>query len=105
MAALRPDGREPSAGEARRTVIPLPSVQARHLEVVAPDRFEQAADVIASVRAGRTVLLQVDHLEPETGQRLIDFVCGGMTALDGQSQRLEDWVFLFAPATVVISTL
>jgi cell division inhibitor SepF len=51
------------------------------------------------------VLLQADHLEPETGQRLIDFVCGGMAALDGQSQRLEDRVFLFAPAAVVISHL
>jgi cell division inhibitor SepF len=86
-------------------VIPLPSAQARQMEVVAPERFEQAAEVIASVRAGRTVLLQADHLEPETGQRLIDFVCGGMAALDGQSQRLEDRVFLFAPAAVVISPL
>ena len=105
MASLRPDGRQPSPGAGRRTVVPLPQAQARHLELVAPARFEQAADVIASVRAGRTVVLQVDHLEPDIGQRLIDFVCGGMEALDGQSQRLEDWVFLFAPAGVVISVL
>lgn len=105
MAALRPDASQPAPGAASRTVIPLPSALARQLEVVAPSRFEQAAKVIASVRAGRTVLLQADHLEPETGQRLIDFVCGGMAALDGQSQRLEDRVFLFAPAAVVISVL
>ena len=105
MAAPRPDGSPTSPGAASRMVIPLPSAQARQLEVVAPERFEQAAEVIASVRAGRTVLLQADHLEPETGQRLIDFVCGGMAALDGQSQRLEDRVFLFAPAAVVISPL
>ncbi|MFN7900086.1 MAG: cell division protein SepF [Synechococcaceae cyanobacterium] len=105
MASLRPDGRQPSPWDANRAVIPLLPAEGRHFEVVAPYRFEQAADVIASVRAGRTVLLQVDHLEPETGQRLIDFVCGGMAALDGQSQRLEDWVFLFAPATVVSSAL
>ncbi|MEB3361842.1 MAG: cell division protein SepF [Synechococcaceae cyanobacterium] len=105
MASLRPDGRQPTAGAANRTVIPLPLAQGRQLEVVAPERFEQAAAVIASVRAGRSVVLQADHLDPETGQRLIDFVCGGMAALDGQSQRLEDRVFLFAPAAVLISAL
>ena len=105
MASLHPAGRQSSPGAEGRTVVPLPSAQGRQLVLMAANRFEQAAEVIASVRAGRTVLLQVDHLEPEAGQRLIDFVRGGMAALNGQSQRLEDGVFLFAPATLLISVL
>ena len=105
MDAMRPEGLQSSPGAEQLRVIPLPSAQARQLDIVVADRFEQAAEVIASVRAGRTVLLQVDHLEPDSGQRLIDFVSGGMAALAGQSHRLEDRVFLFAPASVVISAL
>ena len=42
-------------------------------------------------------------MEPEQAQRTIDFVSGGVYAMDGQSERLADTVFLFAPSLVRIS--
>jgi cell division inhibitor SepF len=41
-------------------------------------------------------------MEPQEAQRTIDFVSGGVYAMDGQSERLGDTVFLFAPALVTI---
>jgi cell division inhibitor SepF len=42
-------------------------------------------------------------MDPEEAQRTIDFVSGGVFAMDGQSERLGDTVFLFAPALVAIN--
>jgi cell division inhibitor SepF len=38
----------------------------------------------------------------DEAQRTIDFVSGGVFAMDGQSERLGETVFLFAPALVRI---
>jgi cell division inhibitor SepF len=50
----------------------------------------------------RTVVLHLGAMEPAEAQRTIDFVSGGVYAMDGQSERLADTVFLFAPALVTI---
>jgi cell division inhibitor SepF len=50
----------------------------------------------------RTVVLQLAAMEPAEAQRTIDFVSGGVYAMDGQSERLGETVFLFAPALVTI---
>jgi FtsZ-interacting cell division protein YlmF len=65
--------------------------------VFAADRFEDAEAVIAAVRGGRTVVLNVAALPKAVGQRLVDYVCGGLTAMDGQVHHLGEEGFLLAP--------
>ena len=55
-----------------------------------------------AVQRLRTVVLHLGEMEPAEAQRTIDFVSGGVYAMDGQSERLADTVFLFAPALVTI---
>ncbi|MEB3200149.1 MAG: cell division protein SepF [Synechococcaceae cyanobacterium] len=98
------DGSASTLTTGRDAVIPLALGQPHRVLIMAPAGFDDGAEVIASVRDGHTVLVNVNGLEEEPGQRLIDYVCGGVTALDGQSHRLDDRVFLFAPALVTIST-
>ena len=66
--------------------------------------FGDARSIALAVREQRTVVLQLDQLEPLEAQRLIDFVSGAVHALEGQSERLGETTFLFAPAGVVLST-
>ena len=72
--------------------------------LIHPTRMKHAHDVISAVRSGKTVVLNAAQLDPALGQRLVDFSCGGVTAMDGNSHRLGDAVFLFAPALTRIST-
>ena len=39
-------------------------------------------------------------MEPTDAQRLIDFVAGGVSALDGQAECLAPLTFIFAPPLV-----
>ncbi len=71
--------------------------------VLRPNRFEDAAEAVLAVQHLKTVVLHLEALNPEEAQRIIDFVSGGVYAIDGQSERLDDMVFLFAPGIVNIT--
>lgn len=71
--------------------------EAQQILVLRPARLEDGQQAIQAVRSGRSVVLNASALDPELGQRLVDFTFGGITAMDGQSHRLGEAVFLFAP--------
>ena len=71
--------------------------------VFTPSCFEDATEAVLAVQHLKTVVLHLEELEPQEAQRIIDFVSGGVYAIDGQSERLGDSVFLFAPSIVSIS--
>jgi cell division inhibitor SepF len=70
--------------------------------VITPARFEDAMQAVVAVQQQKTVVLHLGAMAPEEAQRTIDFVSGGVYAMDGQSERLGDTVFLFAPPLVAI---
>lgn len=70
--------------------------------VITPTRFEDAMQAVVAVQQQKTVVLHLGAMAAEEAQRTIDFVSGGVYAMDGQSERLGDTVFLFAPSLVAI---
>lgn len=70
--------------------------------VMTPDGFAQAVEAVLAVQQQRTVVLHLAGMPADEAQRTIDFVSGGVFAMDGQSERLGEMVFLFAPALVRI---
>jgi cell division inhibitor SepF len=90
---------------ARFAAAPHPEPPAAQPEVVLvmASRFEDAQTVIEAVRRGRSVILNAAGLSPELGQRLVDYACGGITALDGQAHRIGESVFLLASTVARIT--
>jgi FtsZ-interacting cell division protein YlmF len=66
------------------------------LQLVMANRFEDAQTVINAVRSGRSVVLNAARLSSGMGQRLVDYACGGISALEGQSHRIGEGVFLLS---------
>ncbi|MEX1315573.1 MAG: cell division protein SepF [Synechococcaceae cyanobacterium] len=102
--ALTPAVLDPAGGE-RRGSAPLRLQKAPlgiggQVLVFTPRSVHDARRVIEAVRANHTVLVNSAWLEDSPGQRLIDFVCGGIAAICGQVHRIAEEVFLFAPASV-----
>lgn len=75
----------------------MPQVEVFHCR-----SFDDACSIVLAVREQRTVVLQLDQLEPVEAQRVVDFVSGAIHALEGQSVRLGETTFLFAPADVLL---
>lgn len=79
-----------------------PSCSGQSLLVVSPRVLNDAPTVIDAVRSNRVVVVNSGWLEDAPGQRLIDFICGGLAAIGGQVHRIDEEVFLFAPASARI---
>lgn len=73
--------------------------------VLEPTSFSQAPEVIQFLRRGSSIVLNLCKLDSEQSQRLIDFVCGGIYALDGSQRRVGEGVFLLAPSSVNINSV
>jgi cell division inhibitor SepF len=73
--------------------------------VLEPTSFNQAPEVIQYLRKGSSIVLNLCKLDSEQSQRLIDFVCGGIYALDGSQRRVGEGVFLLVPSSVNINSI
>ena len=71
--------------------------------VIKPSSFEDAREISETLLAERTVLLNMKGLDLGVAQRIIDFTCGTCYAIDGNLQRIEDYIFIITPAEVDIS--
>lgn len=66
-------------------------------------RLAQAQKAVEAVRARHCVVLQLASAEPQEAQRIVDFIAGAVSALDGRIERLDDHAVLFIPAGVIVS--
>ena len=66
-------------------------------------RLSEAQNAVEAIRQRHCVLLQLEDAEPAEAQRIVDFVAGAISALDGQVERIGDATVLFSPAGVGVS--
>ena len=92
-----------AALEAAAEMVMAPGGQ--RVLVIAPRRLEDAELIIEAVRRNQTVVLQTANAEEGVAQRLIDFACGGIAAIDGQVHRINAGTFLFSPAQATVERL
>lgn len=91
----------------RSNVIGMPGIANGMPEVVViePHSFEEMPQVIQTLRERKSVVLNLNVMDPEEAQRAVDFVAGGTYAIDGHQERIGESVFLFTPSCVKVSTL
>ncbi len=58
-----------------------------------------------TLRERKSVVLNLNVMDPEEAQRAVDFVAGGTYAIDGHQERIGESIFLFTPNSVKVSTL
>jgi cell division inhibitor SepF len=66
-------------------------------------RLSDAQNAVEAIRQRHCVLLQLDDADPAEAQRIIDFLAGAISALDGQVERIGDATVLFSPTGVRVS--
>ncbi len=76
-----------------------------HSEIIVyePKIYEDSLGISGNLRKGKPVIINLKHLEPAEGTRLIDFICGAAYAIDGHMMKIGDLIFLFTPSTMKIT--
>ena len=95
------------SNEFPSNVIGMPGVNNMINEVVViePHSFDEIPQVIQTLREQRSVVLNLNVMDPEEAQRAVDFVAGGTYAIDGHQERIGESIFLFTPRNVKVSTV
>lgn len=65
-----------------------------------PVSFEEALDIVESLRSRHTATICLDKMKKLDASRLIDFVAGASAALDGDFVKMTEQVIIFAPSSM-----
>lgn len=76
----------------------LPEVVVFH-----PLHFEDAQLILLAVREHKSALVHAGAMDRLEAQRLIDFVAGGVSAMDGRAECLDELTFVFTPDIVQLT--
>lgn len=71
--------------------------------VIKPTSVEDAREITETLLNNRTVVLNVEGLDVEIAQRIIDFTSGSCFAINGNLQKVSNYIFIITPSSVDIS--
>ena len=74
------------------------------ITTVRPKNFDDDAKVIADcLRADVPVIINLEDTNPDHARRIIDFALGTTYAIEGDVQRVGEYVFVCTPKTVMVT--
>lgn len=71
--------------------------------VIKPKSMEDTREIIDTLLANCTVVLNLEGIDVEVAQRIIDFSSGASYAIDGSLQKVSSYIFILTPSSVEIS--
>lgn len=82
---------------------PVQPKQGTQISTFNPISFEEALDIVECLRARAATTITLDNMKKVDASRLVDFVAGASSALQGNFHKLSEQVYLFCPANIKIS--
>ena len=70
--------------------------------VIKPITVEDAREITETLLMDRTVVLNVEGLDVDIAQRIIDFTSGSCFAINGNLQKISNYIFIITPVTLPI---
>ena len=71
--------------------------------VIKPTSVEDSREITETLLSGRTVILNLEGLDLEVAQRIIDFTSGATFAINGNLQKISNYIFIVTPESVELS--
>lgn len=71
--------------------------------VFKPSSIEDSREITETLLQGKAVIINFEGLHVEISQRIIDFISGSCYALDGNLQKISNYIFIATPDTIDIS--
>lgn len=71
--------------------------------VIKPTSVEDAREITETLLNSRTVVLNLEGIDLDIGQRIIDFTSGSCFAVGGNLQKISNYIFIVTPSSVDIS--
>lgn len=85
-------------------VVPL-NAQGQSVKMVIsqPTTFEQSEEICSLLKEKKSVIVNLEYVNKDVARRIVDFISGGVYALDGHIQKISNSIFLIAPMNYEIT--
>jgi FtsZ-interacting cell division protein YlmF len=98
----------PALADKRMTPIntirpPVHTKQGTQISIFNPITFDEALDIVECLRGRAATTITLENMKKVDAHRLVDFVAGASSALQGNFHKLSEQVYLFCPANIKIS--
>ena len=88
-------------GRSNPKVVPM----RRSMEVtmIKPTSMEDSRDICDYLLAGKAVVLNMEGIHTEVAKRIIDFTSGATYSMNGNLQKISNYIFIATPDSVELS--
>lgn len=84
-------------------VTPIRTGKGMEVCVIKPSTVEDGREISDTLLSGRAVILNLEGLQVNIAQRIIDFTSGACYSINGNLQKVSNYIFIITPETVDIS--
>ena len=92
-------------GKKNNKVVSMPQAQTNAIKMVIsqPTTFEQSDEICSFLKEKKSVIVNLEYVNKDVARRIVDFISGGVYALDGYIQKVSNSIFLVAPSNYEIT--
>ena len=92
-------------GRRNNKVVNMPQSQSQAIKMVIsqPTTFEQSDEICGFLKEKKSVIVNLEYVNKDVARRIVDFISGGVYALDGYIQKISNSIFLVAPSNYEIT--
>lgn len=87
----------------KKKVVSMPQAQSIKMVISQPTNFEQSEEICNFLKEKKSVIVNLEYVNKEVARRIVDFISGGVFALDGHIQKISNSIFLIAPTNYEIT--
>lgn len=89
----------------KNKVVNMPQTQTNAIKMVIsqPTTFEQSDEICSFLKEKKSVIVNLEYVNKDVARRIVDFISGGVYALDGYIQKVSNSIFLVAPSNYEIT--
>lgn len=81
----------------------VPIRKAMEVSLVKPTSIEDAREICDYLLTGKAVVLNMEGIHTEVAQRIIDFTSGATYSMNGNLQKISNYIFIATPDSVELS--
>jgi len=84
-------------------VVNMPQGNPVKMVISQPTTFDQSEEICQYLKERKACIVNLEYVNKDVARRIVDFISGGVYALNGHIQKVSNSIFLIAPANYDIA--
>ena len=81
----------------------VPMKRGMEVSMIKPTSMDDSKEICDYLLSGKAVVLNMEGLHTEVAQRIIDFASGATYSMNGNLQKISNYIFIATPESVELS--